>query len=231
MEKSGTPMIPTEFVKYYFKAQEARLGTTLALPLKEGVETLVAHLERQGVFILQDLAPKFMLEAERDNLVCWWPSQKMIAFRVDRTGELVAFLDGSVVRPEDVINLMKAINTTEREPSIMDRMEGCATCDVLHEHKHAVDPATEIKELSPLLLIEPAVETKAEIVAEIKDSSPPAIDEEEIECCICMDAPITTKVLPCNHLNYCWDCALKIAGSEICSICRGQVTTVERVSQ
>jgi len=50
--------------------------------------------------------------------------------------------------------------------------------------------------------------------------------EEKDTCVICMDAPKTHMVTPCNHLSYCSDCVKEL---KHCAICRKRITASQRV--
>lgn len=44
-------------------------------------------------------------------------------------------------------------------------------------------------------------------------------EDEDLECVVCMDARMSTKLLPCNHICMCADCEKKIH-QRICPLCR-----------
>ena len=50
------------------------------------------------------------------------------------------------------------------------------------------------------------------------------IDSDTV-CVICMNAPISTLMAPCGHLNFCYECAIQMI-SKPCPICRKKVTHV-----
>jgi hypothetical protein len=45
------------------------------------------------------------------------------------------------------------------------------------------------------------------------------------ECCICLNAPIRTKILPCGHAQFCIACTNQIiTNSDPCPLCREDIT-------
>ncbi len=55
-------------------------------------------------------------------------------------------------------------------------------------------------------------------------------EEDEFECMICMDAPPTTRVLPCGHVVVCSTCSVRLrdtADESTCVRCRTPIESVE----
>jgi len=75
---------------------------------------------------------------------------------------------------------------------------------------------------------------KKEEITEIikKEDEPNESDKfnECSECCICMDNPIDTIVLPCGHYSYCDECAATMLHmDQICGICMTKIESKHRV--
>jgi hypothetical protein len=51
------------------------------------------------------------------------------------------------------------------------------------------------------------------------------VDNDKL-CIICMDAPITTILMPCNHVKYCSKCAEKLSE---CSVCRTSIHEYQKI--
>ena len=48
------------------------------------------------------------------------------------------------------------------------------------------------------------------------------------ECCVCMNASSSIKLLPCGHSQFCDICAHKVMlNYELCPICREDITHYE----
>ena len=60
----------------------------------------------------------------------------------------------------------------------------------------------------------------------VRDDEPHREVPSSWACRICFDSPMQVVFLPCKHLVCCEACAQK---SEMCSICRGQVSHTLRV--
>merc|ERR1719356_1208713 len=54
-------------------------------------------------------------------------------------------------------------------------------------------------------------------------------EQQDHYCAVCLDAKVTTMLMPCRHAVLCDDCANSIlAGNRSCPVCREQITNHAR---
>lgn len=52
---------------------------------------------------------------------------------------------------------------------------------------------------------------------------------ENEKCCVCLDGPKNTIVLPCGHIGFCYKCAQELYNrSAQCPICRSPIQSVHK---
>lgn len=58
------------------------------------------------------------------------------------------------------------------------------------------------------------------------------IKNNESECCMCADNPADTAIIPCGHLNFCYECIdnyHKSYPQEGCPVCRSKITNINKI--
>lgn len=51
-------------------------------------------------------------------------------------------------------------------------------------------------------------------------------DDEDVECCVCMEADADARLVPCGHDQMCMNCAKQV---NECPICRAEITDIREV--